>query len=96
MEFLVSISLDLDAVPEDRRADLLARERATALRLGAEGTIVRMWRVRGESRTVSVWRADSDADLDAALAGLPLRRWMDVTTTALDGHYADPGVVDNR
>jgi len=90
MEYLVSISLDLSRVAESGREALLAEERAAALRLGAEGIIVRMWRVRGEARTVSVWRAESDDDLDTALSRLPLRRWMDVTTTALERHYADP------
>ncbi|MDQ7911280.1 muconolactone Delta-isomerase family protein [Phytohabitans sp. ZYX-F-186] len=91
MEFLVSISLDLNRVPEGQREALLAAEREAALRLGAEGVIVRMWRVRGEARTVGVWRAESDGDLDAALGRLPLRPWLEVTATALEEHYADPG-----
>lgn len=89
-EFLVTITLDLEAVPAGERDELLARERATALKLGEQGAIVRMWRVRGGRSTVSVWRAEHTDELTALLTRLPLRQWMDIEVEPLEPHYADP------
>lgn len=44
----------------------------------------------GESKAVGLYRADSEAQLDALLAALPLDRWMQVTVTPLEPHPNDP------
>ena len=91
MEFLVRLSVDVDSVPRDERDTLLARERETAFSLKREGVIQRMWRVTGQSATLSVWAAASAEDLDRQLSRLPLRRWMDAHVTELAPHYLEQG-----
>ncbi len=89
MEFLVRLALDLHAVPAAERDRLLAAEREAALRLRRAGTIVRMWRLPGQSSTVSVWRAVDATELHARLTELPLMPWMAAEVTALAAHYVD-------
>jgi muconolactone D-isomerase len=46
----------------------------------------------GERRSIGVWRANDEADLNGNVLGtLPLRPWMDVKVTALRQHHMDRG-----
>jgi muconolactone D-isomerase len=89
VEYLVHLEIDLDIVPDEERASLLVEERGIALELKRTGVIQRMWRVVGASATYSIWRADSEEQLEEKLGTLPLRRWMDVTITGLSPHYLE-------
>lgn len=86
MEFLVSLTVDLPAVPADQRPQLLEQERAISRGLRAEGTIVRMWRLPGRRASMSVWKATDGTDLDRQLRKFPLLPWMNVDVTALAHH----------
>lgn len=87
MEFLIEITAALDAVPASDREQLLDAERAIAFELKRSGAIKHMWRLRGRPATISVWEAADAEELDAHLARLPLRPWLSVATTPLEGHY---------
>lgn len=89
MEFLVQIALDVQAVPADERLELLARERDVGLRLRRDGAIERMWRLPGQTGTLSVWRVADATELHERLSEFPLFPWMTVQVTALAQHYLD-------
>jgi muconolactone delta-isomerase len=94
MEFLVEFEVN---VPEgtsesevNRRDDA---EASAAARLADEGHLVRVWKrpvAGGETKTIGLYRADSEAQLDALLGALPLAEWMHVTVSRLQAHPNDP------
>ena len=88
MEFLVEIAMSAD-VPEERREDLVARERERGRELVAAGTIVRIWRVPGRWANVGIWRADDATELHDAISSLPLWPWMTVDVAPLATHYLE-------
>lgn len=92
MEFLVQIEVlwPPDGEP-DQLAQLVAAERARAAELTASGTIRRMWRIPGRWANWGIWFAADATELHAALASLPLYRWLDVEVHALAAHPSDPG-----
>jgi muconolactone delta-isomerase len=75
-------------VDDRRRAEALA-----AAKLTEQGHILRIWnrpnRV-GNGTVLGLYRADSESELEALLASLPLRDWMDVTVSVLEPHPNDP------
>ncbi|MFE3068091.1 muconolactone Delta-isomerase family protein [Streptomyces sp. NPDC059247] len=92
-EYLVEITT---TVPEGTPSEEVDRRRAAeALRareLAASGHLARLWRPRGELRSIGVWRAADEDELHAKVLGtLPLRPWMTLTVTALEPHPNDPG-----
>ena len=94
MEFLVEFDVDIpDGV---QPSDIEAREKAeasAARSLAAQGHLVRVWRRQvspRETRTVGLYRADSEAQLDGLLRALPLYEWMHITVARLDAHPNDP------
>jgi muconolactone D-isomerase len=95
VEFLVEFEVN---VPEHTsKSEVTERETAeaaAAAKLVDEGHLLRVWKRpvgRGESKILGLYRADSEAQLDALLAALPLRAWMDVAVTPLEPHPNDPG-----
>ena len=94
MEFLVEFDLNIpQGIPESDVKQLESAEAAAAAELAREGHLVRLWRppvAPGESKTLGVYRADSQALLDGLLGALPLSDWMQVTVTPLDPHPNDP------
>ena len=100
MEFLVEFELVVpDATPE---SEVKARERAeaaAAAKLVDQGHLVRVWRrpvASGETKILSLYRADSETQLDGLLGALPLYEWMHVTVTRLEPHPNDPGGEGDR
>ncbi|MEU9478774.1 muconolactone Delta-isomerase family protein [Streptomyces sp. NPDC048191] len=92
-EFLVEITT---TVPEGTSQDEADRRRATeavrAKELAATGHLARLWRPLGELRSIGIWRATDEADLQEKVLGtLPLRPWMTLTVTPLESHPNDPG-----
>ena len=94
MEFLVQFELRIpDGVPESEVEDRARAEAAAAETLASEGHLVRLWRALvGTSRTtvLGLYRADSKAELDVLLGGLPLYEWMRTSITPLVQHPNDP------
>jgi muconolactone D-isomerase len=91
MEFLVALSLRANEVPPDGREDLYQREREYAIQLFRGGVIHRMWRLPGQTATLSVWEATDGTELHERLLGLPLFPWTDVEVTTLARHYVEEG-----
>ncbi|MFF8991763.1 muconolactone Delta-isomerase family protein [Streptomyces sp. NPDC014983] len=94
-EFLVEITTSApEGTTEEQVAERRAAEAVRARELAATGHLVRLWRPVGETRSIGVWRAADEAELDEKVLGtLPLRPWMSLTVTPLESHPNDPGRV---
>jgi len=94
MEFLVDFEVRVPAkTPRSEVRDREEAESAAAAKLADEGHLVRLWRrprVGDGATAVGLYRADSEAQLDALLSELPLADWLRVTVTPLDPHPNDP------
>ena len=94
MEYLVTMTT---RVPEGTSAaavqDVRAREAARSGELAAEGHLLRLWRPPvqpGEWRTLGLFAADDDRQLEQVLASMPLRVWRTDEVTPLSPHPNDP------
>jgi muconolactone D-isomerase len=90
IDFLIAIPAD---APADEVRERLDGETTRVAELAAEGRAVRVWRPLpddGRRRAIGLYRADTDAELDAILDSLPLRPWMEITVTPLISHPNDP------
>src|SRR6476659_8378382 len=93
MEFLVAFALNVPAgTPQSEIIDRENAEAAATAKLADDGNLVRVWRscAQGEATIVGLYRAESEAQLDGLLGGLPLADWMRVTVTPLEAHPNDP------
>jgi muconolactone D-isomerase len=92
-EFLVEITTNIPEGTEPAEIDRRrAAEAARSAELAATGHLVRLWRPVGELRSVGLWRAADEAELNEKVIGtLPLRPWMTPVVTALQPHPNDPG-----
>lgn len=97
MEFLVEFEVNVpDSAPESEVKEREQAEAAAAAKLVDEGHLVRLWRPRvapGTMRILGLYRASSEAELDALMGALPLSEWMRVTVTPLDEHPNDPAIA---
>jgi muconolactone D-isomerase len=91
MEFLVEFEVN---VPDGALASEVdarySAEASAAARLVDDGHLVRLWKPRGETKALGLYRADNQAQLAGLLGALPLYDWMQVTVTPLDPHPNDP------
>ena len=94
MEYLVTMTT---RVPEGTRdetvQDVRAREAVRARELAAQGHLLRLWRPPlqpGEWRTLGLFAADDDDQLERVLASMPLRVWRTDQVTPLSAHPNDP------
>jgi muconolactone delta-isomerase len=96
LEFLVEFDLHVPAgTPQSEVRDREQAESAAAAKLGDEGHLVRLWRrprVGDGATALGLYRADTEAQLDALLSDLPLADWLRVTVTPLESHPNDPPV----
>jgi muconolactone delta-isomerase len=90
-EFLTTFTLDGDGSDSLERAK--AAEARSARELVDQGYLVRLWQLPGDGRALGLWQADSDEEIQAILATLPLRPWLEIETTPLTGHPSDPAAV---
>ena len=94
MEFLVGFQVNVpDGTPESEVKDRENAEAAAAAQLVDRGHLVRLWKPHvapGETKVLGLYRADSEAGLNALLGALPLFEWMRVTITPLERHPNDP------
>jgi muconolactone delta-isomerase len=95
MEFLVTMTTHVpDGTPEDAVDDVRAREAAHSRELAGEGHLLRLWRPPlqpGEWRTLGLFAAASDDELEKVLVSMPLRVWRTDEVTPLATHPHDPG-----
>jgi len=94
MEYLVTMTTHVPAGTPDEAIDAIrGREAARAAELAAEGHLLRLWRPPlqpGEWRTLGLFAADSDEQLQKVLASMPLRIWRTDEVTPLAPHPNDP------
>jgi muconolactone delta-isomerase len=94
MEYLVTMTTQ---VPEGTAAEAVeeirGREAARSVELANEGHLLRLWRPPlqpGEWRTIGLFAAADEGELEAALASMPLRVWRSDQVVALAPHPNDP------
>ena len=97
MEFLVQFEVEIpDGVAESEVEDRQRAEAAAAETLADEGHLVRLWQASvgtGRPTVLGLYRADSVAELDGLLGGLPLYEWMQTSITPLVPHPNDPARI---
>ena len=85
-----------DRTPAGAVDDIRAREATRARELAADGHLLRLWRPPlqpGEWRSLGLFAADDDQELEKALASMPLRVWRTAGVTPLGPHPHDPRAV---
>jgi muconolactone D-isomerase len=90
MEFLVQIQVNFPPeMPEEKLAEVVAREAVRGRELKEAGTIVRIWRIPGRRANVGIWSAPSADHLHEALTSLPAFPWIDANVMPLATHYLE-------
>ncbi len=94
MEYLVTMTTHVpDGTPDQAVADVRSREAAHSSELAAQGHLLRLWRPPlrpGEWRSLGLFAAADDAELEQVLAAMPLRVWRADDVTPLWSHPNDP------
>ncbi|HEY2506766.1 MAG TPA: muconolactone Delta-isomerase family protein [Streptosporangiaceae bacterium] len=94
MEYLVTMTTTVPPGTAEADVDAIrTREAARSGVLAAEGYLMRLWRpplAPGEWRTLGLFSADDDAELEEVLASMPLRVWRSDDVTPLRPHANDP------
>jgi muconolactone delta-isomerase len=96
MEYLVTMTTHVpDGTSDQAVADVRVREAAHSSELATQGHLLRLWRPPlrpGEWRSLGLFAAADDAQLEQVLASMPLRVWRTDEATALAPHPNDPGL----
>jgi muconolactone delta-isomerase len=94
MQYLVTMTTHVPVGTSDQAvADVRAREAAHSSELAAQGHLLRLWRPPlepGEWRSLGLFAAADDAQLEQVLASMPLRIWRTDEVTPLGPHPNDP------
>jgi muconolactone delta-isomerase len=96
MEYLVTMTTHVpEGTPDQAVSDVRAREAAHSRELAEQRHLLRLWRPPlrpGEWRTLGLFAAADDAQLERVLASMPLRVWRTDQVTPLAPHPNDPGL----
>lgn len=92
-EYLVEI---ITRIPEGTDPAEVERRRSAehdrAAELAETGHLYRLWRPVGELRSIGIWCAEDENELQQKVLGtLPLHPWMTLRVTPLEPHPNDPG-----
>jgi len=80
-----------EGTPAQVRDDAFAGEARRARALGAEGHLLRLWRLPpGGPGALGLWRAKDAAEMARIIKTLPLDPWMTTDVTPLTPHPSDP------
>jgi muconolactone delta-isomerase len=94
VEFLVTMTTQVpDGTSQDAVDEVRGREAARSAELVAEGHLLRLWRPPlrpGEWRTLGLFAAGDEVQLEDVLASMPLRVWRSDQVVALSAHPNDP------
>ncbi|HEY2550315.1 MAG TPA: muconolactone Delta-isomerase family protein [Streptosporangiaceae bacterium] len=94
MEYLVSMITQVpEGTPGEAVDRVRAAEAARSRELAAQGHLLRLWRPPlrpGEWRTLGLFAASDDGQLEEVLASMPLRVWRADEVTPLSPHPSDP------
>jgi muconolactone delta-isomerase len=94
MEYLVTMTTHVpDGTPPERVEDVRTREAAHSRELAEQGHLLRLWRPPlqpGEWRSLGLFAAGDDAQVEEVLAAMPLRIWRTDNVMPLWPHPNDP------
>jgi muconolactone delta-isomerase len=94
MEYLVTMTTQVpEATTDEVVEEIRGREAARSRELAAQGHLLRLWRPPlqpGEWRTIGLFAAADEVELDEVLASMPLRVWRSDQVVALATHPNDP------
>jgi muconolactone delta-isomerase len=94
MEYLVTMTtLVPDGTSDEAVQEVRCREAARSRELAAEGHLLRLWRPPlqpGEWRTLGLFAAANEMELEGILASMPLRIWRSDQVVPLSAHPNDP------
>ena len=94
MEYLVTMTTQVpDGTTDEAVEEIRRREAARSGELAGQGHLLRLWRPPvqlGEWRTLGLFAAVDDSELEAALASMPLRVWRSDQVVPLSDHPNDP------
>lgn len=97
MEYLVTMTTHVPAGTSDEAvAEMRAREAAHSRELAAQGHLLRLWRPPlqpGEWRSLGLFAADNERELEDVLVSMPLRVWRTDEVTPLSPHPNDPALA---
>jgi muconolactone delta-isomerase len=97
VEYLVTMTTHVPAgTPAEAVDDIRAKEAAHSRELAARGHLLRLWRPPlrpGEWRTLGLFAAAGDRQLEDVLASMPLRVWRTDEVTPLKPHPNDPALA---
>jgi muconolactone delta-isomerase len=95
VEFLVAYKVIVPVgTPDEVVEDLKTREADRVRELAEQGYVARLWRppaAPGEWRGLGLFCGTDAADMQTALASLPLYPWFEIEVTPLSAHPNDPG-----
>ncbi len=99
-EYLVTMTTHVpDGTPGQAVDDIRTREAAHSHELAAQGHLLRLWRPPlqpGEWRTLGLFAADDEGQLEEVLASMPLRVWRTDEVTPLSPHPNDPALAATK
>jgi muconolactone delta-isomerase len=94
MEYLVTMTtLVPDGTAEETVEEIRSREADRAGELASQGHLLRLWRPPlqpGEWRSLGLFAAADEIELEDALASMPLRVWRSDQVLPLSAHPNDP------
>ncbi len=94
MEYLVTMTTVVpDGTTEDAVSEIRRREASRSRELAARGQLLRLWRpplLPGEWRTLGLFSAANEIELEGVLASMPLRVWRTDHVVPLSDHPNDP------
>ena len=94
MEYLVTMTtLVPDGITEEAVQEVRVREAARSRELAAQGYLLRLWRPPlqpGEWRTLGLFAAADEVELEDVLGSMPLRVWRSDQVIPLSTHPNDP------
>src|SRR5712672_3980155 len=97
MEYLVTMTTRVpDGTPDQAVDEVRVREAARSRELAAAGHLMRLWRPPlrpGEWRSLGLFAAADDGQLEEVLASMPLRVWRTDEVTTLSSHPNDPALA---
>jgi muconolactone delta-isomerase len=96
MEYLVTMTtLVPEGTPEETVREIRRRETARARVLATQGYLLRLWRPPlqpDEWRTLGLFAAADEEQLEDVLASMPLRVWRSDVVVPLSAHPNDPAL----
>ena len=94
MEYMVTMTtLVPDGTTDEAVQEIRSREAVRSRELAAQGHLLRLWRPPlqpGEWRTLGLFAAADDVELETVLSSMPLRVWRSDQVVTLSPHPNDP------